>query len=97
MTKILKVTIDRKSSQLSSHKFRTVALKTDKPLPERHVNMSNALTRAAHGLTLAEKRVITCGLANTDSRSAHAHNQAMMHGGWLIRLVGAGLRPSDGH
>jgi hypothetical protein len=34
---------------------------------DRNVNMSNALARAAHGLTLAEKRLIAMGLALTDS------------------------------
>lgn len=68
-------------------KPRVVEPKTDKPLAERHVNMSNALARAAHGLNLAEKRVIACGLASTDSKSPRAFNQVMTHGGWLIRLI----------
>ena len=68
-------------------KPRVVEPKTDKPLAERHVNMSNALARAAHGLNLAEKRVIACGLASTESKSPRAFNQVMAHGGWLIRLI----------
>lgn len=32
------------------------------------ITMSNALTRAGHGLTLAEKRIITSALAKIDSR-----------------------------
>jgi plasmid replication initiation protein len=72
---------------LATAKLRALAPKTDKPLPERHVNMSNALARAAHGLNLAEKRVIACGLANTDSRSGHVYSQVLAHGGWLIRLT----------
>lgn len=49
--------------------------------------MSNAFARAAHGLSLAEKRVIACGLANTDSRSARSLAVATRHGGWMVRLV----------
>jgi hypothetical protein len=36
---------------------------------ERWVTMSNALTRAGHGLSLAEKRVIASAVAQLDSRS----------------------------
>jgi plasmid replication initiation protein len=68
-------------------KPKVVEPKTDKPLVERHVNMSNALARSAHGLNLTEKRVIACGLASTDSKSPRAYNQVMVHGGWLIRLI----------
>lgn len=35
---------------------------------ERRVTMSNALTRAAHGLTLGEKRVIMAAVSKLDSR-----------------------------
>ncbi len=35
---------------------------------ERWVTMSNALTRAAHGLTLAEKRIISIAVSKLDSR-----------------------------
>lgn len=37
-------------------------------LGERYVNMSNALTRAAQGLTLAEKRVVASAVSKIDSR-----------------------------
>ena len=40
----------------------------DRSVGERWVTMSNALTRAAHGLTLAEKRVIAWAVATLDSR-----------------------------
>lgn len=36
-------------------------------LPERQVNMSNALVNAAHSLTLSEKRVMSCAVAKLDS------------------------------
>jgi plasmid replication initiation protein len=35
---------------------------------ERWVTMSNALTRAAHGLTLSEKRIVASAMAKLDSR-----------------------------
>ncbi|WP_205733400.1 replication initiation protein, partial [Klebsiella pneumoniae] len=35
---------------------------------ERWVSMTNALTRAGHGLTLAEKRLITCAVSKLDSK-----------------------------
>ena len=37
---------------------------------ERWISMSNALTRAGHGLTLAEKRLVMCAVAKLDSRYA---------------------------
>lgn len=40
----------------------------DRPAGERRVTMSNALTRAGHGLTLAEKRVIAWAVSTLDSR-----------------------------
>lgn len=72
---------------MAARKPRELVAYTDKPLPERNVNMSNALARAAHGLTLAEKRIISCGLANTDSRSGRSYTQVLVHGGWVVRLA----------
>ena len=40
----------------------------DRPAPERWVTMSNALTRAGHGLTLSEKRIVMMALSRLDSR-----------------------------
>lgn len=40
----------------------------DRPAGERWVTMSNALTRAGHGLTLAEKRLVVAALSKLDSR-----------------------------
>jgi plasmid replication initiation protein len=37
---------------------------------ERWVTMSNALTRAGHGLTLAEKRIVNTAVSKLDSRRA---------------------------
>ena len=39
----------------------------DQSVNELNVNMSNALVRAAHGLTLAEKRVVSICIAKMDS------------------------------
>ena len=40
---------------------------TDSPLNDQSVSMSNALIRAAHGLSLPEKRVVSACLAKMDS------------------------------
>lgn len=37
---------------------------------ERWISMTNALTRAGHGLTLAEKRIVGCAASKLDSRRA---------------------------
>jgi hypothetical protein len=39
---------------------------------DRWVTMSNALTRAGHGLTLSEKRIICCAVSKLDSRAQAA-------------------------
>jgi len=40
----------------------------DRPAGERWVTMSNALIRAGHGLTLAEKRIVATAVSKLDSR-----------------------------
>lgn len=40
----------------------------DRPAGERWVTMTNALTRAGHGLTLAEKRLVMAAVSKLDSR-----------------------------
>jgi len=40
----------------------------ERPAGERWVTMSNALTRAGHGLTLAEKRIVAAAISKLDSR-----------------------------
>ena len=42
----------------------------DREPGQRLVTMSNALTRAGHGLTLAEKRIVASAVAKLDSRRA---------------------------
>lgn len=73
-----------KASQLAS-KF-TPKTGTVVDLQDRHVNMSNALARSAHNLSLTEKRVIACGIASTNSMSGKDATMAVLHGGWRIRI-----------
>jgi len=54
----------RKVPQL---KLKHAKVDSDSPLKEQNVNMSNSLVRAAHGLSLAEKRVVSACLAKMDS------------------------------
>lgn len=42
----------------------------ERPMGERWVAMQNSLTRAAQGLTLAEKRIVMIGISTLDSRRA---------------------------
>ena len=53
---------------------------------DKHVNMSNALARASHGLSLAEKRVIAMGLAMTDSVPAMTMIEAGRNG-WSVKVT----------
>jgi len=53
---------------------------------DRHVSMSNRLARSAHGLNLAEKRLVALGLAQSDSSSAVRHLKANANTGWLMRV-----------
>jgi plasmid replication initiation protein len=48
-------------------KFKLITYNGDAPVTELNVNMSNALVRAAHGLSLAEKRVVSICMAKLDS------------------------------
>lgn len=43
-------------------------LDSESSLGARYVNMSNALTRAAHGLTLSEKRVVAAAISKIESK-----------------------------
>ena len=49
-------------------KLELYDVEADRPPGERWISMSNALTRAGHGLTLAEKRLVMCAVAKLDSR-----------------------------
>lgn len=54
---------------------------------DRHVSMSNRLARSAHGLNLAEKRLVALGLARTDSVPASRLFQANANMGWKLRVT----------
>lgn len=55
----------------------------DRPVGERWVTMGNALNRAAHGLTLGEKRIVTLAISKIDSRNS------LQPGGHKTRLLAA--------
>ena len=62
-------------------------LDPEQSLAELQVNMSNALTRAAHGLSLAEKRIIAACIAKSDQ--VPNMTQVRQRGAWLVRLSAA--------
>ena len=58
---------------------------SDYPLSEMQVNMSNDLTRSAHGLNLSEKRIIAACIAKTDQMPGL--EEVRRRGGWLVKLT----------
>jgi len=59
----------------------------DSALSERFVNMSNALTRAAQGLKLIEKRLISAAIAQSDSVELRKLAAALgPNEGWRVKL-----------
>lgn len=62
--------------------------RTDVPLQDRTISMSNKIARAAQGLTLVEKRIIAIGMAKTDSVPAKDLMLASREG-WKIRFSAA--------
>lgn len=66
-------------------KVKFLPERTDIPLPERYVNMSNAVARSAQGLGLVEKRIIALGLAKTDSVPTADLVKASREG-WKVRF-----------
>ena len=64
-----------------------MAVRTDKPLENRHVNMANILSRAAQSLSLIEKRVVAICLAKTDSVPYRDLLSAETRGGWTVRIA----------
>lgn len=62
-------------------------LDTEQPMLELQVNMSNALSRSAHGLSLAEKRIVAACIAKTDQMPNMTHVRAK--GAWSVRLSAA--------
>jgi plasmid replication initiation protein len=52
-----------------AHKIKNYdAADLERPAGERWISMSNALTRAGHGLSLAEKRIVASAASKLDSR-----------------------------
>jgi plasmid replication initiation protein len=62
-------------------------LDAEHSLNEMQVNMSNALTRSAHGLSLSEKRIVMACVAKTDQLPNMT--QVRQRGAWLVRLSAA--------
>ena len=56
-----KLTVVKKAQQYNAGDI-------DRPAGDRWINMTNALTRAGHGLTLSEKRLVACAVSKLDSR-----------------------------
>jgi plasmid replication initiation protein len=57
------------------------------PVSEKSVNMSNALIRAAHSLSLSEKRLICACISKIDSLPSGA--PIVRNGAWTVRLSAA--------
>lgn len=56
------------------------------PVAERHISMSNELTRSAHRMGLAQKRIIALAIAKNDSK-ASSHIVKNQLGAWAIRIT----------
>ena len=65
---------------------RAMQERTDLPIEERYVSMSNALARGAQGLSLSQKRIIALAMAKTDSLPA-MDLMAGQVAGWQVRLL----------
>ena len=63
------MTRTKRKQMALAHKVKGYdAADLERPAGERWVTMSNALTRAGHGLTLAEKRIVAAAVSKLDSR-----------------------------
>ena len=68
-------------------KAAIMAERTDKPLVERSVSISNSLARGAQNLNLSQKRLLALALAKTDSIPVLDLQNATRHEtGWRVRL-----------
>lgn len=68
------VTAELKRLQKKAERFTAPALKNvpkpvPKPIPGNRISMTNALTRAGHGLTLTEKRLVMAAVSKIDSKA----------------------------
>jgi plasmid replication initiation protein len=65
------------ASRTVQHKVQNYdSTDVERPAGERWVTMSNALTRAGHGLTLSEKRIVAAAVSKLDSRRALGPGEA---------------------
>jgi plasmid replication initiation protein len=62
-------------------------LDPDQQLADLQINMSNALSRSAHGLSLSEKRIVAACIAKSDQ--VPNMTQVRQRGAWLVRLSAA--------
>ena len=84
LTAPIKAIAKRKGVELNpAHRIPERSIK---PIQERYINMSNALSRSAHGLCLGEKRIIALALAKTDSKRFEDLQAAQMGGGFSVKL-----------
>lgn len=60
--------------------------RSETPIAQRWVNMSNQLTRSAQRLGLAQKRIMALAIAKNDSKQS-AHIVKNRIGGWAIRIT----------
>lgn len=67
-------------------KPRLLKERTNLPVEERYVSMSNALARGAQGLTLSQKRIFALAMAKTDSLPTRDLLSGQF-GGWTVRLL----------
>lgn len=67
-------------------KAKMMQVRTDLPIEERYVSMSNALARGAQGLSLSQKRIFALAMAKTDSVPARDLASGQF-GGWTVRLL----------
>lgn len=81
MTRIIRVSNCRKLSGLSA---KTTLIEQQNS--KHKITMSNALTRAGHGLSLSEKRVVFIAISKIDSRKPLPLNQ---HGIYTSRITAA--------
>lgn len=66
---------------------RMVRLDKERMLCDMQVNMSNALARSAHSLSLSEKRIVAACIAKTDQLPSM--EAVKERGAWLVRLSAA--------
>jgi len=66
-------------------KAKMMQVRTDLPIEERNISMSNALARGAQGLSLSQKRIVALAMAKTDSIPAKELIAGQV-GGWRVRL-----------